>query len=89
MEFEQFVQNEHRKAKGVTMGVCACVLQTHEGLMGVCAWVLETEKGNTWAFPKWFSLNYSVNHDKIQKQYGYQEYYPTGNKMYISITSTD
>ena len=29
-------------------------------------------------FPKWISLN-SVNHDKIQKWYGYQRYYLTSN----------
>ena len=42
---------------------------------------------STWVFPKWLSLNStnSVNHDKIQKWYGYQMYYPSGNK-YISST---
>ena len=39
-------------------------------------------------FPKWISLNSgnSVNHDKIQKWYGYQRYYPSCNR-YITSTS--
>ena len=37
-----------------------------------------------------FSLNSanSVNHDKIQKWYGYQRYYPFGNKYITSASNT-
>ena len=38
---------------------------------------------NNRVFPKWISLN-SVNHDKIQKWYGYQTYYPSGNRYITS-----
>ena len=38
-------------------------------------------------FPEWISLNslISVNHPKIQKWYGYQSYYPSGNKNITSV----
>ena len=43
-----------------------------------------------WVFPKWLSLNSanSVNHDKIQEQYCYHRYYPSGNRYIPSASNT-
>ena len=30
----------------------------------------------------------SVNHDQIQEQYGYQRYYPSGNRYIVSASNT-
>ena len=52
------------------------------------SWVLRigrlVSKTDNWVFPKWLSLNSanSVNHDKIQEQYGYQRH-STSDNSYI------
>ena len=48
------------------------------------------QKWLIWVFPKWLSLNSvnSVNHDQIQKQYGYQRYYPSSNRYIASASNT-
>ena len=52
--------------------------------------MLSVQQSSVVVFPKYISLNSanSVNHDRIQKWYGYQNYYPSGNN-YITSTSTN
>ena len=55
---------------------------------GAGCFTYRTAWRSNWVFPKWILLN-SINHDKVQKWYDYQEYPMTGIRYPFFVLSGD